>query len=118
MLNLKQDFGTCCLVDQQSIDVDEDSDLKFRPIAPLDMSARFKMAFAHMGYISKSRDLTHMILCYTVSHFSYAQLFQGPHFLTKKWNGTLSMIIYLLTFYLFDDIEKMIGITHANHFST
>ena len=25
------------------------------------------------------------------------------------------MIIYLLTFYLFDDIEKNIGITHANH---
>ena len=26
------------------------------------------------------------------------------------------MIIYLLTFYLFDDIEKKnIGITHANH---
>ena len=25
------------------------------------------------------------------------------------------MIIYLLTFYLFDDIEKNIGITHVNH---
>ena len=25
------------------------------------------------------------------------------------------MIIYLLTFYLFDDIEENIGITHANH---
>ena len=25
------------------------------------------------------------------------------------------MIIYLLTFYLFDDIEKKIGITHVNH---
>ena len=25
------------------------------------------------------------------------------------------MIIYLLTFYLFGDIEKNIGITHANH---
>ena len=28
------------------------------------------------------------------------------------------MIIYLLTFYLFDDIEKNIGITHVNHFAT
>ena len=28
------------------------------------------------------------------------------------------MIIYLLTFYLFDDIEKKIGITHANHSTT
>ena len=28
------------------------------------------------------------------------------------------MIIYLLTFYLFDDIEKNIEITHANHSAT
>ena len=28
------------------------------------------------------------------------------------------MIIYLLTFYLFDDIEKNIRITHVNHFAT
>ena len=28
------------------------------------------------------------------------------------------MIIYLLTFYLFDDIEKNIGITHVNHSAT
>ena len=28
------------------------------------------------------------------------------------------MIIYLFTFYLFDDIEKNIGITHANHSET
>ena len=28
------------------------------------------------------------------------------------------MLIYLLTFYLFDDIEKNSGITHANHSST
>ena len=28
------------------------------------------------------------------------------------------MIIYLLTFYLFDDIEKNIGITHANYSAT
>ena len=42
-----------------------------------------------------------------MSHFSYAPLFQGPHFLQKCWNRTFSMIIYLLTFYLFDDIEKI-----------
>ena len=28
------------------------------------------------------------------------------------------MIIYLLTFYLFDDMEKNIGITHVNHSAT
>ena len=28
------------------------------------------------------------------------------------------MIIYLFTFYLFDDIEKNIGITHVNHYAT
>ena len=28
------------------------------------------------------------------------------------------MIFYLLTFYLFDDIEKNIGITHVNHSAT
>ena len=28
------------------------------------------------------------------------------------------MIIYLLTFYLFDDIEKNIGITHVDHSAT
>ena len=43
---------------------------------------------------------------HTVSHFSYAPPFQGPHFLTKCWNQTFYMIIYLLTFYLFDKIEK------------
>ena len=44
----------------------------------------------------------------TVSHFSYALLFQGPHFWQKCWNRTFSMIIYILTFYLFDNIEKKI----------
>ena len=28
------------------------------------------------------------------------------------------MIIYLLTFYLFDDVEKNIGITHVKHSAT
>ena len=28
------------------------------------------------------------------------------------------MILYLLTFYLFDDIEKNMGITHVNHSAT
>ena len=44
---------------------------------------------------------------HTVSHFSYAPLFQGPQIFDKKcWNRTFSMIIYFLTFYLFDNIEK------------
>ena len=51
------------------------------------------------------------IFCYTVSHFSYAPLFKGPLFSQKCWNRTFSMNIYLLTFYLFDDIEK----TYRNH---
>ena len=45
--------------------------------------------------------------------------FFRPHiFWQKCWNRTFSMIIYLLTFYLFDDIEKNIVITHANHSAT
>ena len=43
---------------------------------------------------------------HTVSHFSYAPFFQGPHFSKKYGNRTFSMLIYLMTFYLFDDIEK------------
>ena len=54
----------------------------------------------------------------TVSHFSYVPLFKGPHFSQKCWNRTFSVIIYLLTFYLFDDIKKNIGITHVNHSAT
>ena len=52
---------------------------------------------------------------YTLSHFSYAPLFQGPYFWQKFWNQTFSMIIYLLTFYLFVDIKNMFRITHAKH---
>ena len=44
---------------------------------------------------------------YIVSHFSYAPLFQGTHFLTKMLESTFSMIIYLLTFYLFGEIKKI-----------
>ena len=44
----------------------------------------------------------------TVSHFSYAPFFQGPHFLTKMLESNILLIIYLMTFYLFDDIEKKI----------
>ena len=41
------------------------------------------------------------------------------HILWRKFcNRTFSMIIYLLTFYLFDDIEKNIKITHANQSAT
>ena len=54
----------------------------------------------------------------SVSHFSYAPLFQRPHFWQKCWNRAFSMIISLLTFYLFDDFEKNIGISHANHSAT
>ena len=50
-----------------------------------------------------------------MSHFSYAPFFRPHIFWQKCWNRTFSMIIYLLTFYLFDDIEKNIVITHANH---
>ena len=43
---------------------------------------------------------------YTVSYFSYAPLFQGPIFRQKCWNRTFFLIIYLLYFFLSDDIEK------------
>ena len=57
-------------------------------------------------------------LSHTVSHFSYAPLLKAQFFSQKCWNRTFSMIIYLLKFYLFDDIEKSIGITHVNHSAT
>ena len=31
----------------------------------------------------------HNILAYTVSHFSYAPFFQGPHFLTKMLESNI-----------------------------
>ena len=43
----------------------------------------------------------------TMSHFSYAPPFQGPHFWQKCWIQTFSMLINLLTFYKFDDMEKI-----------
>ena len=46
-------------------------------------------------------------------HFLRAYIFSQ-----KCWNRTFSMIIYLLTIYLFDDIEKNIRITHVNNFAT
>ena len=46
-------------------------------------------------------------------HFLSAHIFSQ-----KCWNQTFSLIIYLLTFYLFHDIEKNIGITHVNHSAT
>ena len=57
------------------------------------------------------------------SHIQWATLvthhFLRAHIFSQKcWNWTFSMIIYLLTFYLFDDIEKNIGITHVNHSAT
>ena len=30
----------------------------------------------------------------------------------------MTLVIYLMTFYLFDDIEQNIEITHANHSAT
>ena len=44
--------------------------------------------------------------------------FRAHIFWQKCWNRTFSMIIYLLTFYLFDDIAKNIVITHPNHSAT
>ena len=50
----------------------------------------------------------------TVSHFSYAPFFQGPHFLTKMLESNI------LYDNLFIDMtsKKNIGITHANHSAT
>ena len=41
-----------------------------------------------------------------MSHFSYAPLFQARIFRQKCFIRTFFLIIYLLTFLLFDDIEK------------
>ena len=54
----------------------------------------------------------------TVSNFSYAPFLRAYIFSQKCWNRTFSMIIFLLTFYLFDDIEKNIRITHVNQSAT
>ena len=40
--------------------------------------------------------------------------FRAFLFWQKCWSRTFSMTIYLLTFYLFNDIEKNIEITHAS----
>ena len=48
-----------------------------------------------------------------MSHFSYAPLFKGPYFFTKKLESNI-----LYDNFLFDDIEKNIGITHVNHSAT
>ena len=71
-------------------------DLRWRPI-----DCAFLVRFRHIAH--------------TVSHFSYAPLFQNPYFLQKCWNQIFSMIIYLLTFYLFVDIKNIFRITHANN---
>ena len=42
----------------------------------------------------------------TVSHFSYAPLFQGPHFLTKMLESNILYDNLFIDIYLFDDIEK------------
>ena len=41
--------------------------------------------------------------------------FRAHIFWQKCWNQTFSMIIYLLTFYLFVDIKNIFRITHAKH---
>ena len=38
-----------------------------------------------------------IVLDHTVSHFSYASFFQGPHFFKKCWNRTFSMMIDILS---------------------
>ena len=51
----------------------------------------------------------------TVSHFSYAPLFQGPYFLTKMLESNILYNNLLLTFYLFVGIKNIFRITHAKH---
>ena len=55
---------------------------------------------------------------YTVSHFSYAPLFQGPHFLTKMLESNIlydNLLIDILSVWWH---RKNIEITHANHSAT
>ena len=53
-----------------------------------------------------------------MSHFSYAPPFQGPHFLTKMLESNILYDHLRIEFYLFDDREKNIKITHVNHSAT
>ena len=54
---------------------------------------------------------------HTVSHFSYAPLFNGPFF-TKMLESNILSDNFLIDIYLFDEIKKNIGITHASHSTT
>ena len=62
-------------------------------------------------------------LPFVICHVQWATLvmhhFLRVHIFSQKcWNRTFSMLIYLLTLCLFDDVEKNIGITHVNHSTT
>ena len=66
-------------------------------------------------------DLT--LLClyilYTVSHFSYAPFFKGPHFFTKMLESNIlydNLLNDILHLYLFDDIEKKYRIHSCESF--
>ena len=70
----------------------------------LALTRRAALTFRGLQFFAQSV-IWHIL--YTVSHFSYAQLFQSPNFWQKCWNRTFSMIIYVLTFCLFDDVKKI-----------
>ena len=56
---------------------------------------------------------------YTVSHFSYAPIFRGQHFLTKMLESKIlydNLFIDILSVLITS--KKNIGITHANHSAT
>ena len=59
-----------------------------------------------------------LILCITVSHFSYAPLFQGSHFWQQCWNRTFSRIISFFLHFICLMTWTHIGITHSNQFAT
>ena len=53
-------------------------------------------------------------LSHTVSHFSYAPLFQGPYFLTKMLESNILCDNWLIDILSVCDIKNM-GITYAKH---
>ena len=55
---------------------------------------------------------------YTVSHFSYAPPFQGPHFMTKILESNILYDVLLIDILSDWWNRKNIEITHANHSAT
>ena len=67
---------------------------------------------------SSTKPLVGMSPYFTVSHFSYAPPFQGPHFFTKMLKSNILYAHWLIDILSVWWHRKNIKITHANHSAT